>query len=222
MDAEAHPQRRAAQSVSRAVGSAAHRRCRQHHHHARRRQPARPAVAVLEGGRALVLYRLGQDHAARLWVGPGDGRQTGKTRQALHQRLGRRRDRLYRNGFRDRGARADPDHVDPLEQFLDGDRTQGDADLDGKIPLHRHLGRLRRHGPRLRRLRRTRDQAGRHHPGDQSAASPRPRKACRCCWSSSRPRRPRCRGRGREWHEVRRSNGFVVPAQAGTHNHRRL
>ena len=33
MDAETHLQRRAAQSLSRAVGSAAHRRHRQHHHH---------------------------------------------------------------------------------------------------------------------------------------------------------------------------------------------
>jgi hypothetical protein len=35
----------------------------------------------------------------------------------LHQRLGGCRDRLYRHGFRNRGARADSDHVDPAEHF---------------------------------------------------------------------------------------------------------
>ena len=67
---------------------------------------------------AAVLYRLGQDHAARLRPGPGDGRQARAARQALHQCLGRCRDRLHRHGFRDRGARAHPDPVDPAEQLL--------------------------------------------------------------------------------------------------------
>ena len=97
-------------------------------------------------------------------LGPRDGRQTGKARQALHQRLGRRRDRFYRHGFRDRGARADSDHVDPAEQFQHGDRIEGDADLDRKISLDRHLRRLCRDGAGLRRLWRAGDKAGRHHP----------------------------------------------------------
>ena len=86
--AEAQQQRRAAQSVSRAEGPLRHRRYPQHHHYPRRRQPARPAVAVLEVGRAAVVHRLGQDHAARLRSWPCDGRQAGAARQALHQRLG--------------------------------------------------------------------------------------------------------------------------------------
>ena len=51
-----------------------------------------------------------------------------------------------------------------FEQFLDGDRTEGDADLDREIPLHRHFRRLRGDGARLRWLWRAGDQAGRHHP----------------------------------------------------------
>src|SRR3978361_403247 len=49
-----------------ALGFDAHRAHKNHDHHPGRRQSARPAVAVLEGGRALVLYRLGQDHPTRL------------------------------------------------------------------------------------------------------------------------------------------------------------
>ena len=146
-------------------------------------------------GRAVVLYRLGQDHAARLRAWARNGRQAGKTRQALHQRLGRCRDRLHRHGFRDGGARADSDHVDPVEQFFHGDRTEGDADLDREVPLDRHFRRLRRDGPRLRRLWRAGDQAGRHHSRDQARHCKRPRKASRCCWNSSPARKPRSHGR---------------------------
>ena len=102
----------AALALPRDLGSAAHGRRRQHDHHPRRRQPARPDLAVLGADRAAHLHRLGQDHPARLRPRPGDGRQAGPARQALHQRLGRRRHRLHRHGLRDRRARAHPDPVD--------------------------------------------------------------------------------------------------------------
>ena len=124
VDAEAHLGRGAAHRLPRALGPAAHGRRRQHHHHPRRRQPARPALAVLGLDRAAHLHRLGQDHAARLRARPRHGRQARHARQALHQRLGRRGDRLHRHGFRDRGARAHPDPVDPAQQLLDGDRAR--------------------------------------------------------------------------------------------------
>ena len=83
-----------------------------------------------------------------------------------------------------------------LNNFSHGDRIEGHADLDREIPLDRYFRRLRRDGAGLRRLWRARDQAGRHHPGDQARHCRRPRKACRCCWSSSPRRRPRFRGPG--------------------------
>ena len=70
---------------------------------------------------------------------------------------------FHRHGFRDRGARADPDHVDPAQQFLDGDRAEGDADFDGEISLDRHFRRLCRDGTRLRRLWRA------HHPSPRTS-----------------------------------------------------
>ena len=85
-----------------------------------------------------------------------------------------------------------------LEQFLDGDRVEGDADLDREISLDRYLRRLCRDGARVRRLWRAGDQARGHHPGDQARHRRRPRKASRCCWNSSPPRRPRFHGRGPE------------------------
>ena len=130
---------------------------------------------------AAVLYRLGQDHAARLRARPRHGREARPSRQALHQCLGRRRDRLHRHGFRDRGARADSDPVDPAQQFLDGDRAGGDADLDREISLDRYFRRLRRDGARLRRLWRARDASRPTSCRRSSAASSRPRRACRCC-----------------------------------------
>ena len=127
VDAEAHRRQRAAQPLPRAVGPAEDGRRRQHHHHPRRRQPARPALAVLAADHAALLHRLGQDHPARHGARPRDGRQARQARQALHQRVGRRGDRLHRHGLRDGRARADPDPVDPAQQLLDGDRAEGDA-----------------------------------------------------------------------------------------------
>ena len=65
------------------------------------------------------LSYIGWGKTTQLGYGPRarNGRQTGKARQALHQRLGRRRYRLHRNGLRDGGAGADSDHVDPLNNF---------------------------------------------------------------------------------------------------------
>jgi acetolactate synthase-1/2/3 large subunit len=125
----------------------------------------------------LSYIRLGQDARSRLRPGPGDGRQDRAPGQAVHQRLGRRGDRLHRHGLRDRGARAHPHHVDPAEQLLDGDRAEGHGAVDGEVPHDRHLRRLRGDGPRLRRLWRAGDAAGGHHPGDPSAASSRTKKA---------------------------------------------
>jgi len=41
-------------------------------------------------------------------------------------------------------------------------------------------------------------KTGRHHPRHPARQSKRPRKASRCCWNSSRQRRPRFQGRGPE------------------------
>ena len=54
----------------------------------------------------LVLYRLGQDHPARLRPGARHGGQARQAGQALHQRVGRCGHRLHGHGFRDGGARA--------------------------------------------------------------------------------------------------------------------
>ena len=54
-----------------------------------------------------------------------------------------------------------------LNNFSMAIELQDHADLDREVPLDRHLRRLRRHGPRLRRLRRARDRARRdpaRHP----------------------------------------------------------
>src|SRR6266849_5485235 len=107
------------------LGPLAHGRRQEYDHHPRRRQPARPALAVLGQRSAALLYRLGQDDPARLWPRPGDGGEARAPRQALYQLLGRRGDRLYRDGFRNRGQGAPADPVDPVKQLLDGDRIEG-------------------------------------------------------------------------------------------------
>jgi acetolactate synthase-1/2/3 large subunit len=62
------------------------------------------------------LHRLGQVDPTRLRARPGDGGQAGPPRQAVHQRMGRRGDRLHRDRPRDRRARAHPDPVDSAQQ----------------------------------------------------------------------------------------------------------
>ena len=194
VDAEAHEQRRAAQSLPRALGSPEDRRHRQHHHHARCRQPARSALAVLETDNAALLHRLGQDHPARRGPRLRDGRQARQARQALHQRVGRCRDRLHGHGLRDRGARAHPDPVDPAQQLLDGDRAQGDAGLDREVPR-------RPTSPATTRPWRARSAATASGSRSRatslprsSAASLRRRRAKPPCSSSSRRRKSKCRG----------------------------
>src|ERR1700730_3183111 len=171
VDAAADAEHQAALALSRDLGIAARGRCQGDDHHPRCRQPARPAVAVLGQPDAARLYRLGQDHAARLWARAGDGSQIGQAREALHQCLGRCGDRLHRHGFRDRGARADPDPVDPDEQFLDGDRIEGDAGRDREVPLDRHQRALRQLRPGAGRLWR----AGHRARGDRAGDPPRHR-----------------------------------------------
>ncbi len=71
-------------------------------------KPIEPLTYIGWGKTTQLGYGLGLAMGAKL-AQPG---------QALHQRLGRRGDRLHRHGLRDRGARAHPDHVDPAEQLL--------------------------------------------------------------------------------------------------------
>ena len=47
--------------------------------------------------------------------------------------------RLHGHGFRDGGARAHPDPVDPSQQFLDGDGIADHEGFDGEIPRDRHF-----------------------------------------------------------------------------------
>ncbi len=89
MAAVVEPQRSAAEPISCHLGTDEHGRREEHHHHPRCRQPARPDLTVLGFDGTAVLHRLGQDHA----VGhgrprPGDGRQAGPARQAVHHRCG--------------------------------------------------------------------------------------------------------------------------------------
>ena len=134
--------------------------------------PRDQLVSVLAVDRAAHLYRLGQDHAARLWAWSRHGGEARGARQALHQRVGRCGDRVHRHGFRDGGARAHSDSLDSAEQLLHGDRAADHADLDQEISLDRYFRRLRRDGARIRRLWRARDGTGRHRPGDQARYRP--------------------------------------------------
>ena len=131
-------------------------------------------------------------------LGLAMGAKLAPARQALHQRLGRRRHRLHRHGLRDRRARAHPDPVGPAQQLLDGDRAAGHAGRDREVPAHRHQRQLRRHGQGVRRLRRARHRARARSSRRSSAASRRPKRARRPC-SSSSPRRPTTSRCSREW-----------------------
>ena len=53
------------------------------------------------------------------------GAKTCAARQALHEHVGRRRHRHDGHGLRDRRPRAHPDHVDPVQQLLDGHGAAG-------------------------------------------------------------------------------------------------
>ena len=86
----------------------------------------------------------------------------------VHQRLGRRGHRLHRHGPGDRRARADPDPVDPVQQLLHGHRDTGHAGLAGEVRVDGHLRELRRHGPRIRLLRRADHRPRRHRRGAQA------------------------------------------------------
>ena len=130
------------------------------------------------------LSYLGWGKTTQLGYGLGlaMGAKLASAGQALHQRVGRRGDRLHRHGRRDRGARADPDPLHPPQQLLDGDRAQGDAGLDREVPQHGHLRRLRGDGARVRRPRRAGDRGGgdraRHRardPGDPRGTPGPPR-----------------------------------------------
>ena len=135
------------------------------------------------------LHRLGQDHPARLRARPRHGRQARHARQALHQRVGRRRDRLHRHGFRDGGARAHPDPVDPAQQLLDGDRaarscrsrprSTASTDISGD-----YAAMARAFGGYGERVEKPEDIVAAIKRGIE-----RPRRASRCCSSSSPPRK---------------------------------
>ena len=153
MDAEADEQRDADQSVSRVVGAQQAGRQVEDDRHPRRRQSPRSDHAVLGSDHAPQLHRLGQDDAVGIRTWACDGCEARETRSLVHQRLGRRGDRLHRNGFRDLRARADSDLVDPVQQLLDGDRDSDHAGVASEVRLDRHFGSLCRHGESVRLLR---------------------------------------------------------------------
>ena len=114
------------------------------------------------------LHRLGQDHSAGLRPGPGHGRKVGPPRPPVHQRLGRRRHRLYGDGLRDRGARTDPDTVHSVQQFLDGHRDPDHAGVPGQIWVDRYQRTLRRYGQSVRLLWRAGHRSDRRRGGAQA------------------------------------------------------
>ena len=117
-------------------------------------------------------------------LGYAMGAKLARPGEALHQRLGRRRDRLHGDGLRDDRAGTHPHPLDPPQQLLDGDRAADHAGGDGEVPQHRHQRELRRHGESVRRLRRARQRPHRDRAGAQARASRRRRKAHPCCSSS--------------------------------------
>ena len=81
VEAAAEFERGADQPVSRDLGADGGHRSEEHHHHPRCRQPARSDLAVLGFDRADVVYRLGQDDAARHGAWAGDGCEAGASEQ---------------------------------------------------------------------------------------------------------------------------------------------
>jgi len=100
------------------------RRRPEHDYHAMMRQPARSNIAVLVAKTPLSISD-GQDHATRLRLGLA-WRESSSTPTSSASTSGRRGDR-FRHGFRDwRCASASILSI-LSEQFLDGDRIEGDA-----------------------------------------------------------------------------------------------
>ncbi len=213
VDAEADLERDAAHPLSRALGPAAHRRHR-----------TTPSSPMTPAARATSSRRSGSATEPLSYIGWGKTTQLG---YGLGLAMGAKLahpDKLCINvwgdaaiGFTGMDFETAVRERIPimsilLNNFSHGDRAEGDADLDREISLHRHLGRLRRDGARLRRLRR----AGHRSPDEivpairRGIAADRGT-ACPCCSSSSRARKPRCRGRGHERSELRQGKGAPAP-----------
>ena len=64
------------------------------------------------------------------------GAKLAKTRQTVHQRLGRRGDWLYRHGYRDRRARAHSDSVGAVQQLQHGHGIASHARSHRQVPQH--------------------------------------------------------------------------------------
>ena len=62
-------------------------------------------------------------------LGLAMGAKLAAARQAVHEHVGRRGHRHDGHGLRDGGPRQHPDHVDPVQQLLDGHGDPGDEDL---------------------------------------------------------------------------------------------
>ena len=116
------------------------------------------------------------------------GAKLAAARQALHQRLGRRRHRLHRHGLRDRRARAHPDPVDPAQQLLDGDRAADHAGRDREVPHAPTSAATTPTSPARSAATASASPSRTRSSRRSSAASRRRRRARRRCWSSS-PRR---------------------------------
>ena len=127
-------------------------------------EPTAPLTYIGWGKTTQLGYGLGLAMGAKLAA----------AREALHQRLGRRRHRLHRHGLRDGRARAHPDPVRAAQQLLDGHRAEGHEDGHREVPLDRHQRQLRRLRQGARRLRRARHRAGRDRPGHPARRWPRP------------------------------------------------
>jgi len=171
VDAETDPQRRAAQSY-RVLWDLQHTSTS-----ITPSSPMTPAARANQScrhsgsGRAVVLYRLGQDHQLGYGLGLAMGAKLAKPDKLCINVWGDAAIGFTGMDFETAVRERIPIMSILLNNFFDGDRIEGDADLDGKIPFHRHLRRLRRHGPGLRRPRRAH-----HEPEDivprSSAASP--------------------------------------------------
>ena len=156
--------------------------------------PRDQLVAVLGQRRAALLYRLGQDHPARLraWAlrwAPSSRSPTSSASMSGAMR----RSALPAWISRPRCASGIPILSILFNNFSMACELNGDAGLDREIPLDRHQRQLRRFRAGARRLWRARDRARRHQCRRSGAASRRPARARRRCSNSSPKKLSTCR-----------------------------